>query len=218
VRRHCERVEHLFVPTRNPVLVARYDKLLRQCGLGPTPDPADSNDVDLATEVFDPDPMGDTVGQRLDRLMSLLSQCETAIARSERALEALVDAAGAQQGYLYLLRGEDFELVAPAEGAEPPPEVSSSLHDRLQAALATSDDFTTLALRKSHGWRTVLLHAERASGTRIVVGAAVLFASGDAEAPVAAAALRMPPASVRDAIGQRLYDEGDVYTTAPGSD
>jgi tRNA A-37 threonylcarbamoyl transferase component Bud32/tetratricopeptide (TPR) repeat protein len=218
VRRHCERVEHLFVPTRNPVLVARYDKLLRQCGLGPTPDPADSNDVDLATEVFDPDPMGDTVGQRLDRLMSLLSQCETAIARSERALEALVDAAGAQQGYLYLLRGEDFELVAPAEGAEPPPEVSSSLHDRLQAALATSDDFTTLALRKSHGWRTVLLHAERASGTRIVVGAAVLFASDDAEAPAAAAALRMPPASVRDAIGQRLYDEGDVYTTAPGSD
>lgn len=203
---HCASVEHLFVPTRNPVLVARYEKLLRQCGLGPTPDAADAGDPDLSTEVFDPHTMEDTVGQ----VMSLLSQCETAAARAERALEALVEAGAAERGFFYVLRGEDFELVAPAEGAEPPTEVSSSLHQRLEVALAASDDFTTLALRRNRGWRTVLVHAERRDGTRIVVGAAVLF-QGESR-------LRNPPMSLRDAIGQRLYDEGDVYTSVADSE
>ena len=116
-----------------------------------------------------------------------------------------VNLALAAQAGMETVNLEDFDLVAPDEGAEPPPEVSSSLHQRLELDQGSTDDLTTLQLRRNHGWRTVLLHAQAQAGTRIVVGAAVLF-RGEQK-------IRMPPPGLREAIGQRLYDEGDVYTT-----
>jgi tetratricopeptide (TPR) repeat protein len=197
--RHCDAVEKLFVPSRNPGLVARYEKLVRLTGLGPSPEDPLEHDAELSTEVF----AGQTDEHTIGEIMSILSRCGTAAARATRALEALVEATGAQRGFLYLLRGEDFDLVAPDEGAEPPDEVSISLHGRLE--MDRDDDLTTLELRRNRGWRTVLLHAKERDGSRTVVGAAVLF-RGEA-------AIRMPPPTLRNAIGQRLYDEGDVYTT-----
>ncbi len=200
--RLCDAVEKQFVPTRNPGLVARYEKLTRLCGLAPSPDGPGDAEGDMATEVFEPQ----TVEHTPTEILSVLSKCGTASTRAARALEALVAAAGAHRGFLYLLRGEDFELAAPDQGAEPPPEVSSSLHQRLELDEAADDDLTTLQLRRNHGWRTVLLHAQPQAGRRIVVAAAVLF-RGEQK-------IRMPPPGLREAIGQRLYDEGDVDTTA----
>ncbi|MEM6993280.1 MAG: hypothetical protein AAF721_22395, partial [Myxococcota bacterium] len=134
-------------------------------------------------------------------LLSMLSGCHTAVSRAERALDALVDDSGAERGYLYLMRRGRLELVAPTQGAEPPAEVPRALQETLAAVRPDTDEVATLQHRRDLGWKTVLLHAEP-DGSPVVVGAAVLLEGKRA--------LTIPHPSLRDAIGQRLFDEGDV--------
>lgn len=194
-RRHCEAVTRFFVPTRNPVLVARSERLTRHCGLGPKAELPDSGGGCIATEVFD------TMQTSIGEVLSLLSGCPTATSRAQRALETLVQDAGAERGYLYLMRHGQLGLTAPTQGAEPPAEVQKALQQALVGMHADTDEATTLQHKRGNAWRAALLHAEL-DGQPIVVGAVVLLQGGQA--------VTIPRTALRDAIGQRLYDEGDV--------
>lgn len=197
-RRHAVEVERCFVPTRNPVLVARYERLLRKIGAGPKPEELDDPQVDAATAVFHPETITDTIGAALSRL----SACRTAAARAEQTLRALLDASDASEGFLYLLTDGEAALVAPSAGAEPPAGVSEAVIRRLAASQGdATDDGTTLQHPRS-GWVSAMLYAEIGGEDR-VVGAVVLHV----EQPRPG---KIPAASLRHALGQRLHEEGDV--------
>lgn len=195
-RLHAAAVESCFVPTRNPVLVARYERLLRRIGSGPRAADAGESTSNLATAVFHPDTVTDTVGEALSRI----SACATATERAEQALRILLDAADATQGFLYLLVHGEATLVAPSAGAEPPPGVSEAIARRLTASQDATDEGTTLQHPRS-GWASAMLYAEHGGEDR-VVGAVVLQVSTPPG--------KLPPASLRHAMGQRLHEEGDV--------
>ncbi|MCH9685688.1 MAG: AAA family ATPase [Deltaproteobacteria bacterium] len=194
-REHADRVEACFVPTRNPVLVARYERLLRHIGTAPQPSTADPSSSQVATAVFEPQTQGHTIGDAI----SLLSACRTADERAEQALATLRESVGASAGFLFLLHEGEPLLVAPSAGAEPPTGVSDAVRERLATVMEITEEGTTLQHARS-GWVHVLLFAEIEDRER-VVGAVVLRI----EPPG-----RMPPSALRLAIGQRLYEEGDV--------
>ncbi|MCA9707225.1 MAG: AAA family ATPase [Myxococcales bacterium] len=195
-RHHADAVERCFVPTRNPVLIARYERLRRRIGEGTLPGELGAGSSQIATVVFNPATINDTIGEAL----SLLSACRTPAERAQRALDALREAAGAKQGYLFVLREGEAVLVAPSAGAEPPVGVSDAIARRIAAAQEVTDEGTTLQHPRS-GWVSSMLYAE-IEGEDRVVGAVVLRI----DAPPG----RQPPASLRHALGQRLYEEGDV--------
>lgn len=195
-RMHASAVERCFVPTRNPVLVARYERLLRRIDAGPPAGEAGDSTSDLATAVFHPDTVTDTLGEALSRI----SACPTAAERAEQALRTLLDTVEASEGFLYLLVDGEATLMAPSAGAEPPAGVSEAVARRLAASQGGTDDGTTLQHPRS-GWVSAMLYAELGGEDR-VVGALVLH--------VAQPPGKLPPASLRHAMGQRLHEEGDV--------
>jgi len=195
-RHHAAAAERCFMPTRNPVLVARYERLLRKIGAGPMPEDLDDAQSNAATAVFHPETITDTIGGALSRL----STCRTATARAEQALKALLESSDASEGFLYLLIDGEATLVAPSAGAEPPAGVSEAVVRRLAASQDTTDDGTTLQHPRS-GWVSAMLYAELGGEDR-VVGAVVLHVE---QRPG-----KIPSATLRHALGQRLHEEGDV--------
>ncbi len=198
-REHLDQVERCFVPTRNPVLIARYERLRRQLDRSAQAAEAGSSRSDIATTVFNPETVTDTIGDA----MSLLSACRTPAQRAERALDTLRDSVGQPQAYLYLLRDGEPTLVAPSAGAEPPVGVNDAVARRIGAAQESTDEGTTLQHPRS-GWVSSMLYAE-IDGDDRVVGAVVMRV----DSPPA----KQPSASLRFAIGQRLYEEGDISLT-----
>ncbi|MCA9656214.1 MAG: AAA family ATPase [Myxococcales bacterium] len=195
-RRHAAETERCFVPTRNPVLIARYERLLRTIGEGPEPDDPEVSHSDIATIVFDPETSSGTIAEALSRL----SACHTAAERAERALLALRESVGATEGFLYLLAEGRPALAAPSAGSEPPPEVGEAATRRLSSTHVEVDEEATLQ-HATAGWVSALLHAE-IDGKDAAMGAVVLGAVRPAGT--------LPPAALRRALGQRLYEEGDV--------
>lgn len=196
-RIHCEAVSNAFQPTRNPVLVARYERLARQCKVGIAAEDPSVDSTDIATQVFG----NDTVQTSVEALMSQLSGIHTPQGRADRALAALVTNTNAERGYLYLMRKGRLELIAPTQGAEPPQEVPRALQETLAAIRPDTDEVATLRHKRERAWKTVLLHAD-VDNQFVVIGAAVLL---EGARPFTA-----PPEALCNAIGQRLHDEGDV--------
>jgi len=209
VELHCAAVSKAFHPTRNPVLVARSQRLARQCGLGPAPAATVRSDSALPTEVPVPHQQTDEAAQGVDSVLANLSVCRTPVARAEAALRALLEARGSEAGYLYLLRGGEARLVAPTHGAEPPSEVVQAL----RAVLAVDGpDGPTLRRDTKAAWVPAVLRARRGGGV-VVVGALIAKQGGRSDS-----AEDVPQRRLRDAIGQRLYDEGDVTVSPPATD
>ncbi len=194
-RTHAGHAERYFVPTRNPVLIARYERLLRRIGAAQEPSVPDAGSSQIATAVFDRVTLGNTLGEAV----SLLSACRTASERAEQALATLRESVGATEGFLFLLYEGEPLLTAPSAGSEPPTGISDAVRERLAAVLDITEESTTLTHARS-GWVHMMLFAE-IEGTERVVGAVVLRIDSPG---------RLPPAALRLAIGQRLYEEGDV--------
>ncbi|MEM7155936.1 MAG: AAA family ATPase [Myxococcota bacterium] len=195
-RLHATEVEHCFVPTRNPVLIARYERLMRTLGAGPETTAEGLSNNDIATAVFDPATIEDTVGTALSRL----SACHDAAERAEQTLSILRASAGALDGFLYLLTNGRPTLVAPSAGREPPPAVVELAKRRLGPMDDADEDHLTVEAPRS-GWASAVLYAD-SDGQEHRVGVVVI----ELEQPES----RLPPASLRRALGQRLYEEGDV--------
>ncbi len=198
------QVEFWFRPTRNPVLIARWERLER--ALHPAPDPElEVSANDIVTEMFGAETVHhDTIAE----VLSILSDCRTANARAERALEMLVEASGARAGLLYLAHRGRLALAAPTHGAEPPAELTRAAVARFAKARESPDTvalgFEPIDDAPSMGWCSSIIACVREGHTRLV--GALLLRAGER-------GLELPSESLGEAIAQRLSD--DLEAGAP---
>lgn len=188
------QAEFWYRPTRNPVLIARWERLERT--LHPPPDPRlEVSANDIVTEMLGAETARHDT---LSEVQSILSDCRTANARAERALEMVVEASGARTGLLYLARHGHPSLAAPGHGGEPAGELSRAAVARLSRA-RQSPDTAALGLERldatSSSWSSFLLACTGDGRTRLV--GVVLLQGGERD-------LEPPPESLCEAIAQRL--------------
>jgi hypothetical protein len=137
--------------------------------------------------------------------------CRGATERAARALELLVQASAGSSGYLYLVRGGELQLAAPAYGDEP----GSHLREKATRAVASisgeqtlvDDDadrepassITPSSIPTSE--RCIVLCSHRGQAP-VVIGAAVILAGS--------MPLATPDPRTVEEIAQKLADAGDV--------
>ncbi len=191
----ASQTEFWYRPTRNPVLIARWERLDRV--LHPPPDPnRETSANDVVTEMIGADTARHDT---LSEVLSALSDCRTANARAERALEMLVESSGARAGLLYLLRRGALALAAPGHGGEPAVALERAAVSRLGQA-QQSPDTASLGLQPvedaaTEGWSSALV-ACTSDGRTLLVGVLLLLAGEGG--------LQPPGESVTEAIAQRL--------------
>jgi hypothetical protein len=196
---HAQKVEFWFRPTRNPVLIARWERLERV--LQPPPDPnAEASANDVVTEMLGAETVHhDTIAE----VLSILSDCRTANARAQRALELLVESSGARGGLLYVAKHGRLALAAPGHGTEPPAELFGAATSRYERA-QESPETAGLGLEElleapsTSGWATSMLAYTHEGRTRLV--GVVLLRAGER-------ALTLPGESLLEAISHRLADD-----------
>jgi tetratricopeptide (TPR) repeat protein len=198
---HCHMVDAWFRPTRNPVLIARYERLVES---GETSRPISEQQVAQevtrrASAAMDPLEM-------LKRTVrTLIAQSSSPAERTARALEFLVQAASAASGYLYTSREGQLVLVAPSYGDEPPDIVLETLEQAVARILRGEAPADDTIIWKQHGktarFRPVVLVA-RPRGKPAVVGAAALVEGGTE--------LRAADPELVETVAQSLYDAGDA--------
>ncbi|MFO0635048.1 MAG: hypothetical protein U0168_19565 [Nannocystaceae bacterium] len=172
--------------------VGRLDRVLH-----PPPDPnRETSANDVVTEMIGADTARHDT---LSEVLSALSDCRTANARAERALEMLVESSGARAGLLYLLRRGALALAAPGHGGEPAVALERAAVSRLGQA-QQSPDTASLGLQPvedaaTEGWSSALV-ACTSDGRTLLVGVLLLLAGEGG--------LQPPGESVTEAIAQRL--------------
>ena len=206
--KHLEQVSRYYHPTENPALIAQYTALAEQ-----------GKKVAEGSEQF-AQGFHTTIVTRqaaTRAARAVLSQCAGPDQRAERALELLLEATGASDGFLYITTNDaGVRLAAPQHGDPPPPDVEEEL-TRVIADIAEDDPETALldlmvnsdeeedddSALSDTGYRSVLLQT-RVDGDVIVVGAAALNCANN------------PYGSFNydflDTIARGLYDSGDAVT------
>lgn len=199
-REHAAEVERWFVPTRNPVLVARCERLQRSIGLVTEvvdPSETDGHSGEVPTIVFNPATTSDTIATAL----TAIGECRSAAERAEHVMHTLCRASGVTEGFVYILRDGQPTLVAPSAGAEPPTEVRELATAKVTITSAEAQDEEHTQQRAGTGFVGASLLAE-IDGHQRCVGVFVLCLDRSA--------CLYPAADLRRALGQRLYEEGDV--------
>jgi tetratricopeptide (TPR) repeat protein len=123
-RHHLAQLERWFRATRNPCLVAQWERLaaagaalgLCEHGRGGGSEHPSLPSLASGTE-----------------LARLLARC-TVHERLPQALDLLVNGSGARAGYMYGLRGGALELLAACPDGEAPAAVREALHELLEEA------------------------------------------------------------------------------------
>ena len=196
----ASQVEFWYRPTRNPVLIARWERLDRL--LRPAPDStSEASANEIITEMIGAETAHhDTQAE----VLSILSDCRTANARAERSLEMFVEAAGAKRGLLYLARRGRLSLAAPTHGNEPEAEMLRAAVSRLARARGSPDTaalgFEPIDDAPSTGWCTSVIACTNDGRTRII--GVLLLCAGDR-------VLESPSDSMGEAIAQRLAADLD---------
>ena len=199
---HALAMESRLAATRNPVLIARCERLRRMV----RPDdfePVDERELDeMVTEVQ----AAQTIdAETLADMMSVLSGCHTADARAERALELVMTTAGVRRGFLWICRVGKPQLAAPIRGDEPPQSVSSNVQTLVEEAhRAVRESSRFVATEDNTAWFSrVLACTER--DKQVVVGAVALL-QPEGQLP-------QPPGNLLEGIARRFYEAGDVALT-----
>jgi hypothetical protein len=124
LREHAEQCAHHYRVGKNPGLTAKYERLLREASLAGMP---------LLTDTQRPLEAGATPADDAERTVySRMLSCISANERAERALQLMLEATGAQAGYLFGLRSGKLEAIASTEPAGAPAGLQSMLDDVLQ--------------------------------------------------------------------------------------
>ncbi|HSD88780.1 MAG TPA: protein kinase [Kofleriaceae bacterium] len=191
--RHCAAAAAAVAPTRNPALIAACERLREAGRVATTSDPGHRASI------------ADTVVTRLERRAGpLLADCRGPSERGSRLLEILLRASGGTAGYLYLIRGTELVLCAPA-GTDAPTTVANAVKAVLDAMVVGSRP------DPAEGPDTVV-----ATPTQWHVGTLVTQFEGEAR-PVAVFAVRAglpgyvpPDHSLLEDLGRELHLAGDV--------
>ncbi|HZN93593.1 MAG TPA: hypothetical protein VFB81_12865, partial [Myxococcales bacterium] len=190
--RHAARLEELFGGTRNPVLLARSQRVLDAMPHAPSRVPTSA---ELAAEAVT---MVERPAEATARSAVLAGARGTA-QRLERALEMLVWEAAGARGFLYLVRDGRLALAAPFHGDEPATEISEELGRRV--AHPPAEEGPLLDLPGGGQWLAVLLPVETGGAERVVAAAAILKG---------ALSLRPVPAPLRTQLATELWQAGDA--------
>ncbi len=218
---HRNATDSWFRSTNNPALIARVarlpepDKIETSYEVNPEAAPRTERVTEAfaratrerATAVTEGAVSMATETDARQWIMSMLRGCRGPAERAARALEIIVDAAGASAGYLYFVHAGALELVAPAYGEEPPEEVVSSLRALFdegraeppgeRAEIAWQPD----AVRGKAAWFRAALRVERPGGSKAFGAVAVVGAASHA---------RPPPPKLLERIAIELHDAGDM--------
>lgn len=195
----ASQVEFWYRPTRNPVLIARWERLERALRPSDAVNEASANEI--VTEMLDAETAHHDT---LNEVLSILSDCRTANARAERSLEMFVEAAGARSGLLYLARRGRLSLAAPLHGSEPGTDMLRAAVSRYGRAKASPDTaalgFEAIDDAPSGGWCSSVIACTNDGRTRMI--GVLLLCAGER-------ALENPADSMGEAIAQRLAADLD---------
>jgi hypothetical protein len=117
-----EGMQRWFRRTDNPALVAQYQRLLKAARAAGLLDeaPGAGGDEEKAR------------GAYATEVDAALLGCRGPVERLQLALELIVERAGAERGYLYLLEPDGLRFAAPAAGVQPPEQVLHELAQSLE--------------------------------------------------------------------------------------
>ena len=191
--RHAARLEELFGQTRNPVLLARSQRVM---DVGPAAAARVPSSTELASEAVT------MVERPVERTLrsSVLSGAQGTAQRLERALEVLVWEAAGARGFLYLVQDGRLALAAPFHGDEPATEITEELVRR--AVQSPHPEGGVLELPGGKGqWLPVLMQVYREGAERVVAAAAIIKG---------ALPLRPVPAPLCAQLGEELWQAGDA--------
>jgi hypothetical protein len=192
---HRTETERLFRRTRNPVLVARAERL-SEAGRTSRPDLAV-----VGVEAVTTPPTKEIAR----RVMAAIAGSRGSAERAQRVLSLVVDEARGVSGYLYLRSADAIELVAPTSGTEPPTMVTRAITAAMSSGdAATLADRPTRSTEPSTGleWQPVLLTLRLDGATPIVVGGVAVIAG--------AMRLVAPAPTLLSEIARQLFEAGDV--------
>jgi hypothetical protein len=192
---HLGRMERCFQPTFNPVLVARCERLRREVQAESAERVRTSQSLEL----------GLSASQIVRRT---LHECKSEQQRFSRALEMLLDHAGATRGAIFDHEAGELVVRAVVGGFEATLEQRAALHEQLAAAC--QDDSVTVSTggserraREGHecepGVAQALVLTARRGERREPIGAALIAQDGKA--------LRVPPRALLAAIADGLSPE-----------
>ncbi|HVE86425.1 MAG TPA: hypothetical protein VND93_26395, partial [Myxococcales bacterium] len=197
--RHAARVEELFGSTRNPVLLARSQRVL-DAGRAAQKVPSSAELASEAVTMVERPPVEATLRS------SVLSGAHGMEQRLERALELLVWEAAGAGGFLYVVRDGRLALAAPFHGDEPATEITQELGRRASAGPAAgagdpADPAGAMELPGGVQWLPVLLPIQRDGQAKVVAAAAILKGALN---------LRPVPAPLCMQVAEALWQAGDA--------
>jgi len=196
--KHLAETEFHFRETKNPVLVARAERLSEA---GKRAAPAQPSSIVAFDAVTTPPP-----SETKNWVSAVLSGCRGSSERATRALALIINESRAGSGFLFLRSAGQLVLAAPAWGQEPP----FGLADAVSRALQSPDDPVTVIDIRQAGeidkldWKPVPLALRVGDRTVIVGGAAVI---------AGALKLKDPDPSLLAEIARELFEAGDVTHT-----
>jgi hypothetical protein len=206
---YAQLVADQFRPGRDPVLAAKYSKLM---------DEARSENLALSSEVLRAaDIQTGEAGSELGRVRSRMEGCGDARARAREGLQLVTESAGASGGYLFALGEDGLYLAAKSGGGDPPDGIDEVVEQQFAQALGRdgSTEISTASEPSEGPWssrerawrdptgrlyRPVLLDTRRA-GRAQLAGVLMLQVDGQVAAP--------SPAVVA-AVSEVLVASGDV--------
>jgi hypothetical protein len=193
--RHAAEAELHFRSSRNPVLVARAERLAENANTLQTTGARQAVSVVAKDAVTMPIARGPSHS-------AVLAQCRDRSERASTALRLLIDATRAVRGYLFLADANRFAVAAPAWGPAPSDVLGAALADVLdtpeRGAIVVRDDRAC--------WTVVPLAMLEPPAPRVIGGVAI---TADDELPIEAPS----PELLRD-IARLLYEAGDVILYA----
>ncbi len=208
-RIHAARCAQLYRSGRNPVLTAKYQRLMREADRRAVRVSEDLRDAAEATAyTMDAQELTSVLG-------TVLSECRGPDERARRALAFMVEQSGSAGGHLYVLRDDKPVLVAQVGSPEPPPSMDTAVAEYVSAELEVSETVTATAIDSEDSgattqqWRgpdgghfvpAPLSHP--AEGGRAMTGLAVLL--------VRDASRFAPRGAILEAVSRSLHDSGDA--------
>lgn len=202
-REHLEACDRQFRATRNPVLIARAERLAMASRddasvmrrLRERMDTVGTERSVVADAVTTPSP-----ADARAFVTGALSACRGPAERAAKALQLVLANARGVTGYLFLRRAGVLQLVAPAAGDEPPTAMRADVE---RAIAPVASDASTVVERRPVGraWMTVPL-VQEAGGLQTPIGAVAVLAGALAPTP--------PDPRLLAEIARELVESGDV--------
>ena len=178
-REHLAHVKHWFLPTENPVLIARCERLQREITTG---------SFDMRT----PDTCG-TGPSSIEAVRAVMRDCVTAKDRAVAALDLLLKETGAATGYLFGADESDVVLLCQRGSDVPPADLRELIGREIECATSSEHDSSSVATRvqapprpsKQATYRVIVLADRKRAGQRVIAAAAIADDRGSLRTPAA---------------------------------